>query len=193
MLQKILTFNVFLDFCCSSVAICVWLFVTPWTVAHQAPLSFTISRSLLKFMSFESVMPFNLLILNHFLFLPAFSLSQHQNLSNESAVCIRLPKYWSFGFSLSPSNEYSGLISFRIDWLDLLAVQRILKSLLQHHSLKTSILQHSAFFMVKNVTSVHDYWKKYSFDRTLSAIWCLCFLICCLVLSLLFFQGASIF
>ena len=97
-------------------------------------------------MSFESVMPSKLLILCHLLLFPAFSLSQHQDLS-ESALCIRWPKYWSFSLSISPSNDYSGLISFRIDWLDLLAVQGTLKSL-QHHSSKASILQHSAFFMV---------------------------------------------
>ena len=95
---------------------------------------------------------------------PAFNLSQHQGLSNESALRIRWPKYWSFSFNISPSSEYSGLISFRIDWFDLLAVQGTLKSLLQHHSSKASILQCSAFFMVQ-LTSIHDHWKNYSLDR----------------------------
>ena len=140
----------------------------PGTAACQASLSFTISQSLLRLMSIESVMPSNHLILC-WPSPPAFNLSQHQDLP-ESAFCIRWPKYWRFSFSLSPSSEYSGLISFRIDWFDLLAVQGTLNSLLQHHSLKASILEHSAFFMVKNLTSVHDYWKNYSFDRPLSAI-----------------------
>ena len=95
---------------------------------------------------------------------PAFNLSQHQGLSNESALHIRWPKYWSFSFNISPSTEYSGLISFRIDWFDLLAVQGTLKSLLQHHSSKASILQCSAFFMVQ-LTYIHDHWKNYSLDR----------------------------
>ena len=122
--------------------------MTPWTVVHQASLSFTISWSLLKFMSIELVMPFNHLVLCYsLLFLPSIFPSIIV-FSSESVLCMRWPKYWSFSFSISPSNEYSGLISFRIDWLDL-AVQGILKSLLQHHSLKASILQHSAFFIVR--------------------------------------------
>ena len=123
----------------------VQLFATPWTAAHQASLSFTISRSLLKLMSIESVMPSNHLVLCHPL-LPSIFPSIRV-FSSESALCIRWPKYWSF--SISSSNEYSALISFRIDCLDLLAVQGTLKSLLQHHSSKSSILQHSAFFMVQ--------------------------------------------
>ena len=95
---------------------------------------------------------------------PTFNLSQHQGLSSESALHIRWPKYWSISFSISLSNEYSGLISFRIDWLDLLAVQGALKSLLQHHSSKASVLWHSAFFYCPSLTSVHDYWKNLSFD-----------------------------
>ena len=95
---------------------------------------------------------------------PAFNLSQNQGLSNESVLCIRWPKYWSFSFSISPSNEYSGVISFRIDWFDLLAVQGTLERLLQHHSSKASILWHSAFFRVQLLTSIHDYWKNHSFD-----------------------------
>ena len=127
----------------------VQLFVTPWTAARQASLSFTISQSWLKLMSIESVMPSKHLILCHPLLLLPSIFSSIRVFSNELAVCIRWPKYWSFSFSISPSNEYSGLISFRIDWFDLLAVQGTLKSLLQHHSSKASILRHSAFFMVQ--------------------------------------------
>ena len=121
----------------------------PWTAAHQASLSITNSQSLLKLMSIESVMPSNHLILCHpLLLLPPIPPS-NRVFSSESALHIRWPKYWSFSFSISPSNEYSGLISFRMDWLDLLAVQGTLKSLLQHHSSKASILRHSAFFTVQ--------------------------------------------
>ena len=128
---------------------CVWLLATPWTAAHQASLSITNSRSLLRLMSIQLVMPSNQ---SHLLLSPsplAFHLSQHQDLLQWVSLHIRWPKYWSFSFSISPSNEYSGLISFGIDWLDLLAVQRTLKSFLQHHSSKASILQCSAFFMVQ--------------------------------------------
>ena len=121
---------------------CVWLFATPWTVAHQASLSITNSQSPPKPMSIESdaIQPsYPLLSPSP----PAPNLSQHQVFSNESALRIRWPKHWSFSFSISPSNEYSGLVSFRMDWLDLLAVQGILKSLLQHHSSKASIILHS--------------------------------------------------
>ena len=114
----------------------VWLFVTPWTAAHQASLSITNSRSLLKFMSIELVMPANHLILSHPL-LPPSIFPSNGIFSNESALHIRWPTEWSFSFNISPSNEYSGLISFRMDWLDLLEVQGTLKSLLQHHSSKT--------------------------------------------------------
>ena len=127
----------------------VWLFVTPWTAARQASLSFTISQSLLKLMSIESVMPSNHLILYHPLLLPPSILPSMRVFSNESVLRIRWPKYWSFSFSISPSNQYSGLISFRMNWFDLLAVQGTLKSLLQHHSSKASILRHSTFFMVQ--------------------------------------------
>ena len=126
----------------------VQLFVTPWTAAHQASLSITNSRSLLKLMSVELVMPSSYLILRHPLLLPPSIVPSIRVFSNESVLHIRWPKYCSFSFSISPSNEYSGLISFRIDWLDLLAVQGTLKSLLQHLSSKVSILQHSAFIMV---------------------------------------------
>ena len=125
----------------------VQLFVTPWTVALQASLSFTVSQNLLRLMSIESVMPSNYLILCSLLLLPSI-FSSIRVFSNESALCIRWPKYWSFNFSISPSNEHSGLISCRIDWFDLLALQGTLKSLLQHHTLKSSIPQCSAFFMV---------------------------------------------
>ena len=128
---------------------CVWFFATPWTAACQASLSFTLSRNLLKLMSIESVMPFNHLILCcPPLLLPSIFPSI-RIFFKELALHIRWPKYWSFNFSISPSDEYSGLISFRIDWLDLLAVQGTLKSLLQHHSLNASILWCSAFFMVQ--------------------------------------------
>ena len=127
---------------------CAWLFVTPWTTAHQASLSNANSRSLLKLMSIESVMPSNHLILCHPLLPPSIFPSIRIS-SDESVLCNRWPKYWNFRVSISPSNEYSGLISFRMDWLDLLAVQGILKSLLQFHSSKTSILWCLAFFVVQ--------------------------------------------
>ena len=122
---------------------------TPWTAAHQATLSVTNSRSLLKLMSIESVMPSNHLILCHPLFLLPSIFPSIRVFSNESVLHIWWPKYWSFSFSISPSNEHSGLISFRMDWLDLLAVQGPLKRLLQHHSSKPSILRCSAFFIVQ--------------------------------------------
>ena len=142
---------------------CVQLFVTPWTAAGQASLSITNSQSLPKLMFIESVMPSNHLILFCSLVLPPSIFPSIRVFSNESVLCIRWPKYWSFSFSISPSNEYSGLISFRIDRLDLLAVQGTLKSLLQHDSSRASILQQSAFFIVQ-LTSIHDYWKNHSFD-----------------------------
>jgi len=126
----------------------VRLFATPWTAACQASLSITNSQSLLKLMSIESVMPSNHLILCHPFLLPPSIFPSIRVFSNESVLCIRWPRYWSFSFNISPSNEHSGLIS-RMDWLDLLAVQGTLKSLLQHHSSKASILQHLAFFIVQ--------------------------------------------
>ena len=129
--------------------ICVRLFVTPWTPARQASLSITNSQSLLKFMSIDWVMPSNHLILCHPLLLPPSIFLSIRVFSNESVLRIRWPKYWSFSFSISPSNEYSGLISFRMDWLDLLAFQGTLESLLQHCSSKASILWLSAFFIVQ--------------------------------------------
>ena len=127
----------------------VQLFVTPRTAKRQASLSITNSQSLPKLMSFESVMPSNHLILCCPLLLPPSIFSNIRVFSNESALCMRWPKYWSFSFSISPSSEHPGLISFRMDQLDLLAVQGTLKSLLQHHSLKASILWCSAFFIVQ--------------------------------------------
>ena len=132
----------------------------PHGVQHS--LSITKSQSLLKLMSIESVMPSNHLILCHPLLLPSIFPSIRVFFT-ESVLCIRWPKYWSFSFSSISSNAYSALVSFRIDWLDLLEVQGTLKSLLQHHSPKASILQHSAFFIVQ-LTSIHDYWKNHSFD-----------------------------
>ena len=128
---------------------CVQLSATPCTAACQASLSFTISRSWLKLMSVESVMPSNQLVLCCPLLLLPDAFPSIRVFSNESALCMRWPKYWSFSLSISPSNEYSGLISFRIGWLDLLAVQGTLKSLLRQHSSKASILWHSTFFMVQ--------------------------------------------
>ena len=125
------------------------LFATPWTAAHQASRSITNSWSLFKLVSIESVMPSNLLILCHPLLLQPTIFLSIRVFSNESVLHIRWPMYWNFSFSISPSNEYSGLISFRMDWLDLLAVQGTLKSLLQHNSSKASILQHSAFFIAQ--------------------------------------------
>ena len=127
----------------------VRLFATPWTAACQASLSFTTSWSLLKLMSTESVMPSNQLVLCHPLLLLTSIFPSIRVFSNESALCIRWPKYWSFSFSISPCNEHSGLISFRMDRLDLPVVQGTLKSLLQHHSSKASILRQSAFFIVQ--------------------------------------------
>ena len=121
---------------------CVWFFATPWTTAHQVSLSFTISLSLLKLMSIELVMPSN--HLNAISVFPSIRV-----FSSKLALHIRWPKFWSFSFSIDPFNEHSGLISFRIGWFDLVAVQATLKSLLQHHCSKPWILQHSAFFMVQ--------------------------------------------
>ena len=121
--------------------------MTPWVAAGQASLSITNSWSLLKLMSIKSVIPSNHLILYHPLFLPSSIFPSIRVFSNESVLCIRQPEYWSFRFSISPSNEYSGLNSFRMDWFNLLVVQGTLESLLQHHSSKASVLHHSAFFI----------------------------------------------
>ena len=123
--------------------------VNPWPTACQASLSITNSQTLLKLISIESVMPTNHLILCHSLLLPSSIFPSIRVFSNESVLHIRWPKYWSFSFSISPSNEYSGLISFRMDWLDLLAVQGTLKSFLQHHSSKASFFKCSAFFKIQ--------------------------------------------
>ena len=128
----------------------VRFFATPWTAAHQASLSITSSQSLLRLMFIESVMPSNHLILCHPLLLLPSIFPSIGVFSNESVLHIRWPKYWSFSFSISSSNEYSGLISFRMDWLDLLVVQGTLKSLLQHHSSKASILWCPAFFKINS-------------------------------------------
>ena len=139
----------------------------PWTAACQASLSITNSQSLLKLMSVESVMPSNHLILCRPLLLLPSIFPSIRVFSNGSALHIRWPKYWNFSFSISPSNEYSGLISFRMHWLDLLAVQGTVKSLPQYHSSKASILWHSAFFIVHvSLTSIRDYWKHHSFELT---------------------------
>ena len=127
----------------------VRFFATPWTAARQASLSITNSQSLLKLTSIESVMPSNHLLLCRPLFLPPSIFPTVRIFSKESVLRIRWPKYWSFRFSISPSSEYSGQISFRMDWLDLLAVQGTLTSLLQHHSSKASVLRRSAFFIVQ--------------------------------------------
>ena len=127
----------------------VQLFVTPQTAACQTSLSFTISWSLLKLMSIESVMPFNHLFLCHLLLLLPSVFPSIRVFSNEFTLYIKWPKYWSLSFNISPSNEYSGLISFRMDWLDLLVVQGTLKNLLWHHSSKASVFRCSAFFMVQ--------------------------------------------
>ena len=137
---------------------CVQLFVTPWTVARQASLSITSSQSLLKLISIELVMPSNHLILCHPLLILPSVFPSIRVFSKESVLCIKWSKYWSFSFSISPFNVYSGLISFRTAWFDLLAVQGTLKSLLQHHSSKASILWCST------LTSIHDYWKNHTFD-----------------------------
>ena len=134
----------------------------PWTAAHQAPLSFTLSWSLLKLMFIESVMPSNHFILCRPPSPPALNLFQHQGLFCKSALLLRRLKYLSFSFSISPSNEYSGLFSFRIDWFDLLAVQGTLKSLLQHHSLKAS--SGLSLLYGPTLTSTHNNWKNHSFD-----------------------------
>ena len=169
----------------------VWLFVTPWTAPRQASLPFTKSQNLLKLMSTEPVMPSSYLILCHPLLLPSSIFPSIRVFSNESVLHIRWPKDWSFSFSSSPSNEYSGLISLRMDWLDLFAAQGTLKSLLQHHSSKSSVLRHSAFFIVQ---LLHPYLLLEKPLLLLDSTWqCLCFPICCLGGTKLFFQGVSIF
>ena len=145
----------------------IQLFVTPWTAAYQASLSFIISWSLLKLMSIESVMPSNHVILCHPLLLLPSIFPSIRVFVNESVLCIRWPNFWSFSFSISSSKEYRGLISFRIDWFDLLAIQGTLKSHLQHlqplqqfKSINSSVL---SFLSSPVLTSIHDYWKNHSF------------------------------
>ena len=154
--------------------------MTPWTTARQASLSITNSQSLLKLMSIESVMPSNHFILCRPLLLLPSIFPSIRIFSNESVLCIRWPKYWSFSFSIIPSNEYSGLISFRMDWLDLLAVQGTQESspTPQFKSINSSVL---SFLYSPTLTSIHDYWKKHSFDL-MDIYWqnnVSCFLICC--------------
>ena len=138
--------------------------MTPWIAAHQASLSTTNSWSLLKLVSTESMMPSNHLILFHPLLLPPSIFSNIRVFSNESVLPIRWPKYWSFRFSISPSNEYSGLISFRVDWLERLAVQGTLKSLLQQYSSKSINSSVLSFLYSPTLTSIHDHWKNHSFE-----------------------------
>ena len=159
----------------------VRIFETPWTAAHQASLSITNSWSPPKLMSIESMMPSNHLILCRPLLLPSIFHSIRV-FSNESALPIRWPKYWSFSFNISPSNEHSRLISFRMDWLDLLAVQGTLKSLLQQHSSKASILLCSAVFIVQLSHPYMTTGKTIALTRRtfVGKVICLCFLICCL-------------
>ena len=161
----------------------VRLFVTPWIAAHQASLSITNSRSSLRLTSIESVMPSSHLILCHpLLLLPPIppSIRVFSNEKTFSTLCMRWPKYWSFSFSIIPSKEIPGLISFRMDWLDLLAVQGTLKSLPQHHSSKASILGRSAFFTVQLSHPYMTTGKTIALTRRTFVGKCLCFLICCL-------------
>ena len=161
----------------------VQLFVTPWTAARQASLSITNSLSLLKLTSIERVMPSNHLILCCPLLLLSLIFLSIRVFSNESALHIRWPKYWSFSFSIHPSNGYSGLISFRIDLLDLLTVQGTLKSLLQHQCSKASILQRSTFLIVRPSHPCMTTVKTIALTRWTFVGKCLCFLIRCLCLS----------
>ena len=167
--------------------------MTPWTTARQASLSIINSQSLPKLMSIESVMPSNHLILCHPLFLPSIFPSIRV-FSNESALHIRWPKYWSFSFNISPSNEHSGLISFRMDWLDLLVVHGTLKSLLQHHSSKASILRCSAFFIVQFSHPCMTTGKTIALTRQTFVGKVMSLLFNMLSrLVILFFQGVSVF
>ena len=156
---------------------CVRLFATPWNAACQASLSFIISQRWLKLISIESVMPSNHLCQQRHPLSSLLSCPQSFPVS-ETVLCSRWPKFWSF--NINPSSEFSGLIFFRIDWFDLLAVHGTLKSLLQHHNLKASVLQHSSLLYGPTFTSVHDYWKIHSFDYMDLCQPGLCFLIRCL-------------
>ena len=150
----------------SSVAQSCPTLCNPMDCSSLDSLSFTISQSLLKLMSIELVMPPNHLVLCHPILLLPSIFPSIRFFSNESPLRIRWPKYQSFSFNIRPSNGHPGLISFRMDWLDLLAVQGTLKTLLQHHSSKASILRCSAFFIVHTLTSIHDHWKNHSLDQT---------------------------
>ena len=154
-------------------------FAIPWTAAPQASLSLSNSQNLLKLMSIESVMPFNHLILCRPLLLQPSNFLSIKLFTSESVLHIRWPKYWSFSFGISPSNEYSGLISFRMDWLDFLAVQGTLKSLLQHHSSEASILRHSAFLILHLPHPYMTTGKTIALTRQ-TFVKCFYFLICCL-------------
>ena len=178
----------------SSVQLLSWvrLFATPWIAVHQASLSITNSQNLLKFMSIESVMPSNHLILCHPLLLPPSIFPSIRVFSNEFVLCIRWSKHWSFSFSISPSNEYSGLISFRIDWFDLLIVQGTLKSLLQLQSSKAPIIQCSAFFLVQ---LSHPYvttektialTRRTFVDKVMSLLLFCCCCCCCFLIYFIF-------
>ena len=164
--RRLLAFPKSLQLCCCCCSVQslsrIRLFATTWTAAHQASLSITNSQTLLSLMSIESVMPSNHLILCH-PFLPPSVFPSIRVFSNESVFRVRWPKYWSFSFSISPSHEYSGLISFRMDWLDLLAVQGTLESslTLQFKSISSSVL---SFLYSSTLTSIHDYWKNHNFD-----------------------------
>ena len=166
---------------------------TPWTAAHQASLFITNSWNLLRLMSFESVMPSNHLILCHPLLLPPSIFPSIRVFSNESAFCIRWPKYWRFSFSIGPSSEYSGLIFFRMDWLDLLAVQETFKSPLNHSS-KPSVLWHSAFFIIQLSHPYKTTGKTIALTRC-TFVGKLMYLLCNMLsrLVITFFQGASAF
>ena len=171
----------------------IWLFATPWTAVHQASLSITNSQSLLKLMSIKSLMSSNHLILSHPLLLPSIFPSIRV-FSNESTLRMRWPKYWSFSFSISPSNEHPELISFRMDWLDLLAVQGTLKSLLQHHSSKASIFRRSAFFIVQLLHPYITTGKTIALSRWTFVGKVMSLLFNMLSrLVILFFQGASVY
>ena len=155
---------------------CVWLFVTPWIASHQPSLSLFISWSLPKFLSIESVMLSNHLFLYHPLLLLPSVFPSMRVFSNELALCVWWPKYWSFSLNISPSKDYSGLISFKIDWFDFLAVQGILKNLLQHHSSKASIPWCSSFLTVQLSQPYVTTWKTIALTNGPSlAEWCLCF------------------
>ena len=171
--------NIWSCCCCSVTQSCPPLRPT----ALQTSLSFTISRSLLKLMPIESVMPSNYLILCGPLLLPTSIFPSIRVFSNESVPLIRWPKYWSFSFNISPSNEYSGLISFRSDWFDLLAVQGTLKSLIQHHSSKASVRQCSTFSVVQFSHLYTTVGKTIALTIAMLAKWCLLILICSLGLS----------